>query len=151
MDLSSLNALHVIPFTLTILVIRLSVSLPKYRNSSHRKSPRYTTANALIVLGSGGHTSEMIRLMRCINPNRYSPIHMVLANTDTTSRAKIESSGLSKPFMDQIIWDHIPRSREVKQSWLTTPFTTLWALLWSFLLVARIRPDVIVCNGPGKL
>lgn len=43
----------------------------------------------------------------------------------------------------------VPRSRSVGQSWLTTPFTTVYALLASIGLVFRERPDLILCNGPG--
>lgn len=43
----------------------------------------------------------------------------------------------------------VPRSRAVGQSWLTTPFTTLHALGASLWLVLRLRPDLVVCNGPG--
>ena len=37
----------------------------------------------------------------------------------------------------------VPRSREVKQSWISTIFTTVYASLISFPLVFRIRPDLV--------
>jgi beta-1,4-N-acetylglucosaminyltransferase len=43
----------------------------------------------------------------------------------------------------------ITRSREVKQSYFTTIFTTLISLFESSYLVSTLRPDLIVCNGPG--
>ncbi|EDV26698.1 uncharacterized protein TRIADDRAFT_22933, partial [Trichoplax adhaerens] len=43
----------------------------------------------------------------------------------------------------------IPRSREVRQSWLTTIWTTLYACIFSIPLVWKHRPDVIISNGPG--
>lgn len=43
----------------------------------------------------------------------------------------------------------IPRSREVGQSYVTSVFTTLWALAGTVSLVWRIRPDLVLCNGPG--
>ncbi|KAL3869369.1 hypothetical protein ACJMK2_042058 [Sinanodonta woodiana] len=43
----------------------------------------------------------------------------------------------------------IPRSREVRQSWLTTVLSTAYATLYSFPLVFRLKPEVILCNGPG--
>ena len=39
---------------------------------------------------------------------------------------------------------------KVKQSWISTIFTTLIALIDSINLVFTIRPDIIVCNGPGE-
>ena len=43
----------------------------------------------------------------------------------------------------------IPRSREVGQSWLTTPFTAAWSLIFAFRLVYKLKPQVIVTCGPG--
>ena len=43
----------------------------------------------------------------------------------------------------------IPRAREVGQSWLTTPFTTLYAIFVSLTLVWITRPDLLLVNGPG--
>ena len=39
---------------------------------------------------------------------------------------------------------------QVKQSWLTTVFTTLLSTVEAFSLLLRIRPQLILCNGPGK-
>ena len=41
------------------------------------------------------------------------------------------------------------RSREVKQSYFTSVATTLWAIAHAFVIVAKVRPDLIVTNGPG--
>jgi beta-1,4-N-acetylglucosaminyltransferase len=46
------------------------------------------------------------------------------------------------------IW-RVKRAREVKQSYLTSVFTTLVALVHSALIVTRCRVDLIVTNGPG--
>lgn len=43
----------------------------------------------------------------------------------------------------------IPRSREVGQSWLSTVWTTLVALVMTILVLLRWRPRVLVVNGPG--
>eukprot|EP01035_Chromulina_nebulosa_P021516 gene21516-27861_t len=43
----------------------------------------------------------------------------------------------------------VRRSREVKQSWITTIFTSLLSLIDCFLLICRIQPDLIISNGPG--
>ncbi|CAI5973510.1 unnamed protein product [Closterium sp. NIES-64] len=41
------------------------------------------------------------------------------------------------------------RSREVGQSYLTSVLTTIAATLHAMLLVARVRPQLLLCNGPG--
>ena len=41
------------------------------------------------------------------------------------------------------------RSREVKQRYITSIFTTLIGMAHAILLIVRNRPDMIVTNGPG--
>lgn len=102
--------------------------------------------STIIVFGSGGHTSEMLRLITNLSSERYSPMYFVLAQSDHTSISKIQSAQLH--FKD-IKYIHIHRSREVKQSWLTTMWTTLLSLVDSIPIILRTRPAVILCNGPG--
>jgi beta-1,4-N-acetylglucosaminyltransferase len=46
-------------------------------------------------------------------------------------------------------WHTIFRSREVKQSWFTTVFTSALSLLHAAYVVACVRPELLICNGPG--
>ena len=47
-------------------------------------------------------------------------------------------------------WLHLlPRSREVGQSYLSSIPFTLYALIRAFVLMLRIRPSLVLCNGPG--
>ena len=43
----------------------------------------------------------------------------------------------------------IYRSREVGQSYITSIWTTLIAMVHALWLMIKIRPEVILCNGPG--
>ncbi|KAL7531962.1 hypothetical protein ACHAWF_003972 [Thalassiosira exigua] len=43
------------------------------------------TVKTLAVLGSGGHTAEMMRLLAELDPCRYAPIVYAVAETDATS------------------------------------------------------------------
>lgn len=43
----------------------------------------------------------------------------------------------------------VPRTREVGQSWVTSAFTTLRALISSLLVLCRHQPTLILSNGPG--
>ena len=98
--------------------------------------------STLVVLGSGGHTSEMMMLTSEMDPRRYA-LFFAVADSDATSAAKLRSRYASNPL------HVVPRSREVMQSWITTVFTTLYATAFSFALVAKTRPDLVLCNGPG--
>ena len=87
----------------------------------------------------------MIQLLQQLNPETYTPLVFVVANTDTTSMRRVEAFDARKP--DSIY--RIPRSREVGQSYFSSILTTLWSFLHAFGIVLRIRPNVLLCNGPG--
>ena len=118
----------------------------------------------LVVLGSGGHTAEMFALLRALPPSRYAPRSYVLADTDTTSAAKVDAHEAAigaRLAQDEtvddaaleLLSDHalvrVPRSREVGQSFVTSAFTTARATIHAVGLVWREAPDVVVTNGPG--
>lgn len=122
----------------------------------------------LVVLGSGGHTTEMIALLAKLNPERYSPLVYVIAETDTTSENRLnqyykkaissvsssESSASSTQNHSRHILNpdtiyKIPRAREVGQSYISSIFTTLHSLIYSIYICMKEKPDLILCNGPG--
>jgi beta-1,4-N-acetylglucosaminyltransferase len=107
--------------------------------------------HTMAVLGSGGHTAEMLSLLRTLDGATYSPREYVIAQTDHTSAQRIEAfeaqrSGATTPPY-RLLW--LPRSREVGQSYSSSVLTTLHALVHAVALVFRSRPSLLLCNGPG--
>lgn len=107
-----------------------------------------------VILGSGGHTAEMCRLTQALlqqtdieQTEKYQPIRLILANSDSTSERQFRQ--VLPQAAQRAEFVKVPRSRDVGQSWLSSIFTSLWALLWSCYLVWRDRPQLILCNGPG--
>ncbi|XP_023086783.2 UDP-N-acetylglucosamine transferase subunit ALG14 homolog isoform X2 [Piliocolobus tephrosceles] len=102
----------------------------------------------------GGHTTEILRLLGSLS-NAYSPRHYVIADTDEMSANKINSFELDRADRDpsnmytKYYIHRIPRSREVRQSWPSTVFTTLHSMWLSFPLIHQVKPDLVLCNGPG--
>lgn len=157
-------AIYVLCIVSALLAFRLYVVLPN-RVTNARVTPpsvteqhvRTTPAALLVVLGSGGHTKEMLTMLQVLEPLRYRPLVFVRAESDARSEGMVKaalpppselpSSSVSFSKPDYVLT--VPRSRSVGQSWLTTPLTTLRALAASVALVARLQPDVILCNGPG--
>ncbi|KAM7055225.1 UDP-N-acetylglucosamine transferase subunit ALG14 isoform 1-T1 [Molossus nigricans] len=112
------------------------------------------SVSLMAVAGSGGHTTELLRLLEHLS-SAYSPRHYVIADTDDISARKIHAFELSRADRDpsNMAPGHhihrIPRSREVQQSWLSTVLSTLHAAWLALPLTYRLKPDLVLCNGPG--
>ena len=108
----------------------------------------------MAVLGSGGHTAEMLQLLSSMDLASYAPRDYVLATTDHTSAQKIEAFEAERqrrgagPATEHKLL-RLPRSREVGQSYASSALTTLHALVHSVAHVFAARPALVLCNGPG--
>ncbi|PWA27968.1 hypothetical protein CCH79_00017544, partial [Gambusia affinis] len=127
---------------LTALLFLLRVYFVLNSGSNHPPKTRSHVA-VLVVAGSGGHTTEIMRLMESLSA-AYTPRHYVIADTDKMSEEKIVAFESSKPQSHadvQFTINRIPRSREVAQSWSSSVVSTLNALRYSLPLVFRLQPD----------
>ncbi|TNV75949.1 hypothetical protein FGO68_gene4326 [Halteria grandinella] len=127
-----------------------------YRLRDSGRIPELDEKKLMVVFGSGGHTTEMLLMLtkdNQFNFQKYGQVQFVIGHSDTWSLTKIKdyfSRGGT-----QIDWEKdvqiikLFRSREVKQSYLTSILTTIVALLHSAWVVAKLRPDIVVTNGPG--
>ncbi|XP_062962892.1 UDP-N-acetylglucosamine transferase subunit ALG14 homolog isoform X2 [Cynocephalus volans] len=85
------------------LVLRLWIVL-----HSQGVTPR-ESLSLLVVAGSGGHTTEILRLLGSLS-SAYSPRHYIIADTDEMSAKKINSFELDRADRDpstmdsSIIW-----------------------------------------------
>ena len=92
----------------------------------------------LVVLGSGGHTKEMIRLVHLLG-GRYRYAYLV-ASDDQLSPLKIVEPG--------------PVYRVLRPRWKDTSLIgavirTIAATLQSLLALIRARPHAVISAGPG--
>lgn len=101
-----------------------------------------------VVLGSGGHTGEMIKLLSGMDLKIYQPIEFIIAQTDKMSPQKIELLRDKGKKFDYSI-NVIKRSRSVGQSYFTSIFSTILAIFYSIPLIYRIKPQLLLVNGPG--
>ena len=127
------------------------------KGGAEGKSDTLKTKKLMVVFGSGGHTTEMLLMLTKGNQfrfDKYREVQFVIGKSDTWSFTKIKDF-LSRGNID--VERDVPnlrviklfRSREVKQSYITSIGTTLYALLHSFFVVAANRPDIvsfISCN-----
>ncbi|XP_054723087.1 UDP-N-acetylglucosamine transferase subunit ALG14 homolog isoform X2 [Uloborus diversus] len=104
-------------------------------------------AKLMVVLGSGGHTFEMLHLLKHIGP-KFRPRIYIIADSDILSEKKVLSLE-TMPVTDAYTIEKIPRSREVGQSWISSVMTTFVSFLKCLQLVFKHKPDAILNNGPG--
>ena len=127
----------------------------------------------MVVLGSGGHTAEMLKLVQSfpdaelaettkegrrlrgtgtaakVPPSEITyPRCYVVAQTDSLSASKaLRLEG--EDVKDRVRVETIPRSREVGQSYLTSCLTTINAICFAIPVVAKNQPKLLLVNGPG--
>nr|GMD08239.1 UDP-N-acetylglucosamine transferase subunit ALG14 homolog [Ipomoea batatas] len=137
----------------TIVIIRVLYVMYRSSNPPRPKSPR--PLSTLIVLGSGGHTAEMMNLLSVLQEDRFKPRFYIAAATDNMSlqKARVFEDSLVQKAGTEVVgtaqFMQIYRSREVGQSYVTSVATTLIAIAHGLWLMIKIRPEVILCNGPG--
>lgn len=137
-----MSAMIWITAILAVFFLRLLSVLPSQR---YAKVPRPASSKVktMIILGSGGHTSEMLSLAPTLSKVRYDPRIYVYAQNDRLSAQKAKDQD-----KDAILLS-IPRARNVGQLLYTAPFTTLYALFYAVKIQVQMRPELLITNGPG--
>lgn len=140
----------------------LNQELPKPRKRNDPHDP----IHLLVVLGSGGHTTEMLSMLSTphFSPKTYTYRSYVVSEGDAFSagRAKEFEEGLSarqeqsskERKQEEVGYSihTVPRARRIHQSLISTPVTSLYCLVTcvSFLRNhPRGKPDLILVNGPA--
>lgn len=109
----------------------------------------------LVVLGSGGHTAEMLTLVDDVISSLKGDVDItyIYGSTDNHSKAKAarvsmatEAPGLVKVAQ---VFKALPRAREVGQSWASSIWTSLKTSVSAAKLLWDVRPHVVLTNGPG--
>ena len=114
--------------------------------------PPLQESHIMVVFGSGGHTTEMLLLLKNLNFTKYGAITFVVGHSDTFSEEKIKdfykknrNISLEKD-VPHLMIVRLFRSREVKQSYLTSVFTTLLGLFYSIKLIFQSKPDLVTTS-----
>jgi len=107
----------------------------------------------MILLGSGGHTAEMLLLLASLSssPSQHIKRTYIVTSSDTLSIQKAATYENTLSTSKNCSIRVVPRARRVGQSWLSTPWDCLLCLVGCLrAFVDGGVPDVLVCNGPGS-
>lgn len=143
-------------FALQFATLRL-LSLAPHRRAPPTPRKRGTPAHLLIVLGSGGHTAEMISMLR-----RSATCPKFTHRTWLVSSGDNFSAAFAKEF-EQEMGDkngtfrvvEVRRARKIHQSLISAPWSCLLCL-WDCIKVLMPSsdkqygyPDLMLTNGPA--
>lgn len=138
---------------LTLLVVRLCFVLPCVTNNLERRSTKaYKDKQLMVLLGSGGHTGEMFRLLNTVRDiTDVRGICWVTSSGDTTSlihlKRFIEKTNLTKNDIKELC-----RARKVGEGFTSSVVSTVKSLFHTvneLVLASKQRPDLLILNGPG--
>lgn len=145
-----------------ILLIILARKLIDRRNRHLKKAPsrRY---KAVVALGLGGHIREMYEIVNSLDASKYDFcfisdkddhftmetyrekfLHLVRPNMETRGPSVGDVMAQEE---DRFYKVAVPKSG--RTSVLTTFLTAVQAFVQSLVILYRIRPDVVITNGPG--
>ena len=110
--------------------------------------PRSYRACVVAVLGSGGHTAEMIALINSLPASRYKLQALLIADSDATSLARVRATGSALLTTDTHVHT-ITRAREVGGSWLGAVAKSMHAIIGGARALALEQPALLLINGPG--
>ncbi|KAG9240966.1 glycosyltransferase family 1 protein [Calycina marina] len=164
----------------TTVFLRILYTMPLlsrgYRNPTLKNHPKTTASHMVVVLGSGGHTREMIGLLRRIDPAHYFQRTYIASSGDAHAEVKareIESNirraqgekdadGMTdeldlksvpcQGIVDPVngVWDLkiVPRARAIQQPIYTTPLSALRCLRGCIgALRAACRQSIVAHHG----
>lgn len=109
-------------------------------------------SNLMVLMGSGGHTGEMIRLLSSMDISCYSRTY-VSSSGDATSLAKAmefdESVSGGSTFPTEYLT--LERARSVGEPFLHSIYSTVKSFASTVIALASLhpKPAVLLLNGPG--
>lgn len=94
-----------------------------------------------LVLGSGGHSSELVQIISNLPKSLADPAKhsLFLSSDDKLSLLKYKKAFGSLP---EKIYS-IPRARHVGQSYLTSIFTTIYTIIFTTMIFTRFHPKMV--------
>jgi len=188
MGSTSLNVASSVPAAIIIIIatiafLRFVYVFPAFKIRSEllrlekRRRKKKAAGHVVIVLGSGGHTAEMLDMLSKLRPELYPYRTYIVQHGDHLSVFKaevferiLEATISHSPTYGNLkgntcVGDKhytivkVPRARNIHQSLLTTPFSALQSFFKCVLVLLRrpppntiqyrSTPDIILTNGPA--
>lgn len=132
---------------LILLGLRSLLVIPQF-GLSGSSGKNLKDKSLMVLLGSGGHTGEMLRLMETVDKSQLKQVQWIISSGDTTSATRLKSFLQNSTFKSEIV--ELKRARNVGESISSSIKSTLMSLKETFaLFISSNKPDVLIINGPG--
>lgn len=138
----------VITLPLAAIIFRAFTLIYQIFTSNCKFNYEKNSLRTILCIGSGGHTTELLRIMKNLDSKKYDPRLYIVADNDSSSEVKIHEAEKSEIHNTYVI-NRIPRSRNVNQSYLSSVFSTMYSTLHTIPVVYKFKPNIVLCNGPG--
>lgn len=144
-------------FSTTLLIIRLAFVLPSLRHHQNNNTKKALSTlegkSIMVLLGSGGHTGEMIRILSSANQSisKSKQLYWVISSGDSTSVLHLRKFQINFQIENKSKLIELPRARKVGEglmSSIKSTIKTILSLVCNFSTM-KIFPDVLIVNGPG--
>ncbi|CDR43238.1 CYFA0S11e02190g1_1 [Cyberlindnera fabianii] len=145
-------------FVYTLLVVRLCFIVPCFSlvKKPTGSTTRWERKSLMVLLGSGGHTGEMLRMLTSVDSlDRLRKITFVVSSGDTSSIVLLEKFAKKKRLTkDTYTILELPRARSVGEGLLSSVKSTIISTFSTFATLSRQghrigHPDILMVNGPG--
>lgn len=145
-----------VALSLLAVLVRLAYVLPATRQPLKRSNGPFTgalPASIHILLGSGGHSGEMLRMVKNMKLEMCKRT-WIYTSGDLTSLGRVQAfeDGVQKPGSEnpKPAFFELKRARRVGQSYFSSVFTTLASMLAAFMFAFTTPPpEILLINGPG--
>jgi beta-1,4-N-acetylglucosaminyltransferase len=99
----------------------------------------------MITLGSGGHTGELLLMIKNLKLEKFAKVYFVISHNDTASENKLYENIDYKNNKNKIELMKIYRSRNVGQTFKSSILTTIISFFHSVILIIKARPNMVIC------
>lgn len=140
---------------LSIFFIRLITVLPAVRIKHENKKPSVSDipsgTKLMVLLGSGGHTGEMIRLLEKTNLTGCSRTWLVSSGDHSSLiKAKNFEDYTGSKDSAEVRFAELHRARKVGEPLILSIFNTLKSIYSTAQQLRQLPyPDLLLVNGPG--
>lgn len=131
-----------------VLDLKATTSQIGFAKTINSKNENKKKISIMALLGSGGHTGEMIRLLSELQLKQFN-LTWLVSEGDTTSIVKAQDME-RKQGIEKVEYILLARARKVGEPFVLSIISSLRSLVQTASVLGKSQtPDILLINGPG--